>query len=915
MSAEKKSKFTLTSKADIIGYLILIVILFFTYLTSLYSFLLFHTIAELFSIIIAGGVFVIGWNSRKYMKSSFFLVMGISFLFIGIVDLLHTLAYKGMGIFTEYDANLPTQLWILGRYIQAASFLIAVWCIKKTLKPNRVLSIYLVITIIGASLIFLRLFPDCYIEGTGLTAFKIISEYIIDGILLLGIIHIYYFRRDFNKRIFFFIVFSILATIISEIIFTFYISVFDISNVMGHIAKIIAFFFVYKAIIETGLKNPFSLLFRKLKKSEEALNLKAKDLEKAYSEVDQIFNAALPLRIIDKNCEIVKVNQTFCSLFKVKPEDILGKKCYEEMPHKYCHTESCSMQQILKGSSRVEYEIEYIYKEGKNITLRVNTVPHRNQNGEFLGIIQNYTNITDRIITEQKLIESEQSLRETQKELSIKNQIANSFLSIDNDQLYPEVLDLILKAMDSQYGVFGYIDENGNFIAPSMTKYIWDQCEMAGKTIFFSQETWGGIWGRAMKNMEPRYSNIEFKVPEGHLPISNALDVPIIYNEELVGNILVGNKEGGYSDEDMEKLKRIANYIAPLLHDRLISKIAQEEVKNLAKFPSENPNPIIRVDHEKVIFSNPSGKMIFNVNSGSKIPDELTQVIEEVYKTQLIKQLELELNNQFYSFTVTPVPEENYLNIYGLNITDRVKAENRIKNIVSTVSHELRTPITVLLMSLELVKQKEGNLTSELKDKIIETEERNLSLLKDLSEDLLTISRIDEKKVELELQEYNLFGLLEDILTFFTPFCQEKSISFNINVPNNITLKGDIRRIDQVFRIMLDNAIKYSNENSLIKINAINNYQGKYNPKGVDGVLIEIIDQGIGIDKEDLPHIFERFYRASSAKKTSGTGLGLSIAKELIQIHQGEVYIESEIEKGTTFSIFLPRLNTLKNKI
>jgi PAS domain S-box-containing protein len=243
------------------------------------------------------------------------------------------------------------------------------------------------------------------------------------------------------------------------------------------------------------------------------------------------------------------------------------------------------------------------------------------------------------------------------------------------------------------------------------------------------------------------------------------------------------------------------------------------------------------------------------------------------------------------------------------DISERKKAEQRLKNLISTVSHELRTPITVLMMSLDLYKQKKDSLTPELQNTIIETGERNILLLKDLSEDLLLVSQIDEKKLKLNLSEYNPLKVLEEILMFLEPFSQEKNVSFKLNIKENITLRGDIKRIDQIFRIILDNAIKYSYENTIIEVSALNNYQGEYNPKGADGVLFQFKNHGIGISKKDLPHIFERFYRASNVSATSGTGLGLSIAKDLIQLHQGNIYVESELGEKTNFLIFFPRID------
>ncbi len=246
-------------------------ILFLIYITNFYSYLLFHTIAELFSIVIAFGVFAIGWNTRKNIESSLFLILGVSLLYIGLIDLIHTLAYKGMGIFVGYDANLPTQLWIAARYLQAGSFLMAFILIYKKINPNHLVIGYTGVTTLLVLLIFNRIFPDCYIEGIGLTPFKIISEYIIIGILLVSIWTSYKRRKELNLPMFHLIVLSIISTIVSELAFTFYIGVYDLSNLIGHIFKIISFYLIYLAIVQKGLEDPLHTLFTKLKKSEETL--------------------------------------------------------------------------------------------------------------------------------------------------------------------------------------------------------------------------------------------------------------------------------------------------------------------------------------------------------------------------------------------------------------------------------------------------------------------------------------------------------------------------------------------------------------------------------------------------------------------------------------------------------------------
>ncbi len=246
------------------------------YLTSLYSYLLFHSLVELFSVVIACGIFMIAWNSRRFLDNNYLLYLGIAYLFIGVLDLVHTLAYAGMGVFQGYTSNLPTQLWIAARYVESLSLLIAFSFLGRRLRPNvAFLSYTLVISLLLVA-IFWNIFPQSYIEGVGLTPFKKISEYVISLILLASIVLLVRNRTRFDRGILRLLIASLVFTIGSELAFTFYISVFGISNLIGHLFKIISFYLIYKAIIETGIRNPFNLLFRNLKQNEAALQ-KAKD--------------------------------------------------------------------------------------------------------------------------------------------------------------------------------------------------------------------------------------------------------------------------------------------------------------------------------------------------------------------------------------------------------------------------------------------------------------------------------------------------------------------------------------------------------------------------------------------------------------------------------------------------------------
>ncbi|MDM8515701.1 MASE3 domain-containing protein [Desulfobacterales bacterium HSG16] len=248
-----------------------ILILSGLYFISHYNFLLFHTLSELFSIVIASGIFMLVWNAKKIMDNDYFCFIGIAFLFVAGLDLLHTLAYKGMNIFPGYDANLPTQFWISSRYLESISFLIAPFASRQRYRPYCVLSLYSAVFIILTAASFGRVFPNCFIEGIGLTGFKIISEYIISLIFSIVLFMLFRQRNRFDPYVVNLVMFSIFMKIISELSFTFYISVYGFSNMVGHFFKIISFYLIYKAIIETGFAKPYNLLFRNLKQNQASL--------------------------------------------------------------------------------------------------------------------------------------------------------------------------------------------------------------------------------------------------------------------------------------------------------------------------------------------------------------------------------------------------------------------------------------------------------------------------------------------------------------------------------------------------------------------------------------------------------------------------------------------------------------------
>ena len=262
------------------------------YFVSLKSFLLFHSIVEIASVVVICAVFLISWNSRHYLKNSYLLFLGISLLFVVAIDFVHVISYRGMGIFIGEDANLPTQLWIAARSLQSVSFLIAPFMLGKELNVNRIFSVYLAVTSFIFASIYLGYFPDCFIEGIGLTQFKIISECLISLVLLISLLLLRKYRDHFDVNVYRLLCGSIVLTIFSELAFTFYVDVYAFSNLLGHYFKLLAAYLIYKAIVVTSLTHPYNLLYRELKLREYDL-VKKKEAQEHLLETLGLVNKIL----------------------------------------------------------------------------------------------------------------------------------------------------------------------------------------------------------------------------------------------------------------------------------------------------------------------------------------------------------------------------------------------------------------------------------------------------------------------------------------------------------------------------------------------------------------------------------------------------------------------------------------------
>lgn len=296
------------------------------------------------------------------------------------------------------------------------------------------------------------------------------------------------------------------------------------------------------------------------------------------------------------------------------------------------------------------------------------------------------------------------------------------------------------------------------------------------------------------------------------------------------------------------------------------------------------------------------GYIIYDVLQHQAIQETIqdTFLYEKNIKHSLIKNIDNE--QRHLEIIGAPIfDERNLLKgavIMFYDVTEFKKLELIRKDFVANVSHELKTPITAIKGFAETLLDRKHDVQTEKKFlKIIYDESDRIQAL---VEDLLMLSTLEHDRFELQLVTFRLKDMLKEMMPYVKNHAEKHDVHLKVDVPHNLLMTADQEKIKQVLINLLTNAINYTPKDGMVNLTVEDKN---------DQVIIHVQDTGIGIQSEHLPRIFERFYRVDKARSrhTGGTGLGLAIVKHIIEAHQGTIEVDSEENKGTTFSIYLSK--------
>ncbi|SLM28055.1 putative Histidine kinase [Desulfamplus magnetovallimortis] len=911
-------------------------ILFALYMVSRFNFLLFHGIAEIFSITVAWGVFLLVWNARKFAMDNSFTFLGVAYLFVGFIDLLHTLSYKGMGVFAlESSANIATQLWISARYMEAISLLIFPMLIKKKVTSiNFILFIYSAVTsIVIISIFMLPLFPVCYIEGTGLTFFKKGSEYSICVILAFAALLMFFKRNLMEARVYKLIIISIGITICAELCFTFYVSVYGLSNLMGHFFKIISFYIIFIAIIKSGFKEPYSLIFHGLLEEKKSLE---QNIIVPQKRSLLIMESRLRINQFSFNCTVEELLQKVLDEVEMLTESRIGfihfvdwdkNSISLQMWSSATLSNACNIPDSLShypidragiwaDSLRTGKPVihnDYEKAEGKKglppghiSILRELTVPVFRGDCivAILGVgnkpspytqedIETVTSIASMgwdIIERKK---AEDALEKSQKMLESIIENSPALISIyDNNGRY----QLANQSLADVIGIppEKIIDHSFNDLLP---QEISEQFMLRINEIFKTGKSSQFKDNIFLNANSKDYITTLFPVQEENGNIKSAGAISI----DVTENILI-----------QEEILRLKSAI-----DQVQEGIIITDSNGIITFVNPGFEKITGYSQKESMGKNPRFLKSGKQDSGFYRKMWETLKAGRTWSGRIVNRHK---NGALFTedTTISPVLDENgkILNFIAIkkDITEELDVQRRLEQaqkmeaigtLAGGIAHDFNNMLFPIMGHTEMLKDDlpKNSPLHHYVDSIMEAAGRSSELVKQI----LAFSRQSDGEAEPTM----LQPVIKEVLKLLrSTFPSTIRINHNINANCSMCLINPVK-FHQVLMNIATNSLHAMeskgkgelfvslNEDYIDRIQS----QKMDMPEGTYACL-EITDTGCGIDSSIASKIFDPYFTTKAEGK--GTGMGLAVIHGIVNNAGGHVCFQSNPETGTTFKVYLP---------
>ena len=849
------------------------------FIISRINFLMFHTLVELFAIFVAWGLFVILWNTKDLIENKALVFIGIAYLFVGGIDLAHTLSFSGMGFLEpERGADPATQLWVLARYIESISLFLFPFLFFRRIHPYRVFGIFSFITLAGLlSILYWGIFPACYIDGIGLTAFKKASEYIICIILLAALVFLRQKKAGLDPRVYRYIVFSIILTICAEIAFSFYVSIYGLSNLMGHFFKIVSFYCIYRAFIYSGLTRPHSILFNQREQSEARFRAMFEE------------HSAVMLLIDPRTGRIINANKAAEQYYGYPLKQLLEMNIHQlnQMPPEQVAQQM--QQAVIRQTTR--FEFQHLLADGKIRDVEVHSTPVMMTDRMMLFSI--ITDITDRKQAKEELEEHRRTLDEIIEGLPVGIGIIDS-------------KGRIIRLNKNFIHMFGYTEKD----IPTVEEWgVKAYPDLDYREKVFAQ--WHAHLAEAFKT-GLNTPSVEYKVTCKNGKTKNMLiSFQPGKNQHLTTFVDITDLRNAQTDLQSQTallegvLDSIKDVIGVQLPDHTVIKY------NRAGYQ------LLGLKEEEL-----KGKKCFEL-LGKINPCHICPTAKAVVskKMETIEKYIPEIDGYFIC-TSNPILADNgdiKLIIEQLtDITEKKKMDENIQqaqkmesigNLAGGIAHDFNNILFPIVGHTEMLLAdipKDSPFRSSL-DMIYVSSLR----ARDLVQQILTFSRQGKNEPEM----IKVQPIIKEVLKLI-----RSTIPTTIDITQDIQgdcgpVKADPTQIHQIVMNLATNAYHAMEENGgelkvILKEIKLDEQDMIY-PDMDPGLYarLAVSDTGTGIDKDVVNKIFDPFF--TTKEKGKGTGMGLSVVHGIVKHMNGAIHVHSEPGNGTEFHVYLPIIQSI----
>lgn len=650
-----------------------------------------------------------------------------------------------------------------------------------------------------------------------------------------------------------------------------------------------------------------------------------------------------PIVAWDREQKVTIFNKAFEQITGYTSSEVIGKPLsvlFSEISKK---ESLIRITQDLNGDHRESVEITILHKDGSSRIALWNTANIYDTNGiTLLATIAQGQDITERKQSEKALLLNSQR---TQTLLRLNQMIGSELNEIMDFALEEAVL-----LTQSKIGYLAFLNEDESVL----TMYSWSKIAMAEcatrvKPIEYPIES-TGLWGEAVRQRKPIITNdyaadnpLKKGYPDGHINLIRHMNIPVFDKTRIVLVAGVGNKPEDYDQSDVEQLTLLMEGMWQII----VRKRAEDALKKSETYARQiienapfGAHHYQLIEDNQLIFvgSNPAADKILGVNNqqfyGKKIEDAFPPLVQtnvpdayrraaatgERYFDEQIIYEHGHIHGAFELQAFQTMP--NHMTVFFNDITARKKAEkelieakekaeesDRLKSaFLANMSHEIRTPMNGILGFTGLLK--EPKLTGEEQQKYISIIEESGARLLNIINDIISISKIESRQMDITLSETNLNDLIQTIFSFFKPVAEQKGLQLlmkNIHSQEKAVIVTDREKVFAVLSNLIKNSIKFT------EFGYVNfGYHKKDN-------FIEFLvtDTGLGISENQKGIIFERFRQVNESidRNYEGAGLGLSISKAYVEMLGGKIWVESSLGKGSTFYFTVPNSISPKAEI